>query len=57
VAAGRSLLTLDTRAGEAGEALYRAEGWREGGRLPGYTLSADGSLHDTVLFWKRVGVG
>lgn len=57
VAAGRSLLTLDTRAGEAGEALYRAEGWREGGRLPGYALSADGSLHDTVLFWKRVGVG
>ncbi|WP_158929376.1 GNAT family N-acetyltransferase [Acidisphaera sp. S103] len=57
VAAGRSLLTLDTRAGEAGEALYRAEGWREGGRLPGYALSADGSAHDTVLFWKRVGAG
>jgi len=53
VAAGRSLLTLDTRAGEAGEALYRAEGWQECGRIPGYALSADGSAHDTVLFWKR----
>jgi GNAT superfamily N-acetyltransferase len=57
VAAGRSLLTLDTRAGEAGEALYRAEGWIEGGRIPGYALHADGVAHDTVLFWKRVGLG
>ncbi|HEY4173026.1 MAG TPA: GNAT family N-acetyltransferase [Rhodopila sp.] len=55
--AARSLLTLDTRAGEAGEALYRAEGWQEGGRIPGYALSADGAPHDTVLFWKRVGAG
>lgn len=57
VAAGRSLLTLDTRAGEAGEALYRAEGWREAGRIPGYALDADGAPHDTVLFWKRVDGG
>ena len=57
VTAGRSLLTLDTRAGEAGEALYQAEGWRECGRIPGYALHADGVPHDTVLFWKRVGDG
>jgi ribosomal protein S18 acetylase RimI-like enzyme len=54
VAAGRSLLTLDTRAGDAGEALYRARGWREAGRIPGYALSIDGGLHDTVFFWKRL---
>ena len=55
VAAGRSLLTLDTRAGDAGEALYRAEGWQEVGRIPGYALDADGVGHDTLLFWKRIG--
>ncbi len=48
--AGRTLLTLDTRAGGAGEALYRAEGWHEAGRIPGYTI--DGA--ETVLFWKRL---
>jgi GNAT superfamily N-acetyltransferase len=52
-AAGRTLLTLDTRAGDRGEALYRAEGWHEAGRIPGYALDADGTPHDTVLFWKR----
>lgn len=53
-AAGRSLLTLDTQAGDAGEALYRRLGWHEAGRIPGYALHASGSFIDTVLFWKRV---
>jgi GNAT superfamily N-acetyltransferase len=52
-AAGRSLLTLDTRAGDAGEALYRAEGWHETGRIPRHAIDADGRLCDTVFFWKR----
>ena len=52
--AGRSLLTLDTRAGHAAERLYRAMGWQEGGRIPGYALNADGSPGDTVFFWKRI---
>ena len=56
-AAGRSLLTLDTRAGDAGEALYRAEGWHETGRIPRHALGPDGRLHDTVLFWKRTSSG
>jgi GNAT superfamily N-acetyltransferase len=52
---GRSLLVLDTRAGEAAEPLYRALGWQEAGRIPGYALNPDGGgLHDTVIFWKRV---
>lgn len=50
--AGRTLLTLDTRAGDAAEALYRALGYVEAGRIPDYALSADGTTHDTVLFWK-----
>lgn len=55
VIAGRTLLTLDTAAGSAGEALYRAEGWTDCGRIPGYALGSDGNFHDTVFFCKRVG--
>lgn len=51
---GRRLLTLDTRAGEAAEPLYRAMGWQEAGRIPDYALSADGTTHETVLFYKRL---
>lgn len=54
VQANRSLLTLDTRAGDAAETLYRTMGWTEAGRIPGYTIKADGSAADTVFFWKRV---
>jgi GNAT superfamily N-acetyltransferase len=52
---GRRLLTLDTRADDAGEALYRRLGWQEAGRIPGYALNADGSASATVLFYKQVG--
>jgi GNAT superfamily N-acetyltransferase len=48
----RNLLTLDTRAGGAGEALYRSLGWQESGRIPGYAMDAAGTSHDTILFWK-----
>lgn len=51
---GRRLLTLDTRAGELAERLYREWGWREAGRIPGNTLDADGTERDTVLFYKRL---
>jgi GNAT superfamily N-acetyltransferase len=52
--AGRSLLTLDTRAGDAAETLYRAMGWQEAGRIPGYALNADRTPCDTVFFWRQV---
>lgn len=52
---GRSLMTLDTRAGDVGEALCRALGWQEAGRIPGYALNADRTLGDALLFWKRAG--
>lgn len=51
---GRRLLTLDTRAGDGAEALYRRLGWNEGGRIPGYALDAAGRAHDTLFFWKQV---
>ena len=52
--AGRRLLTLDTRAGDAAELLYRGMGWHEAGRIPGYALNGDGTAHDAVIFWKRI---
>lgn len=52
---GRSLMTLGTRAGDVGEALYRDLGWQEAGRIPGYALNADRTPSDRLLFWKRPG--
>jgi ribosomal protein S18 acetylase RimI-like enzyme len=53
-AAGRTLLVLDTRAGDGGETLYRGLGWIEAGRIPGYAVNPDGTLCDTVLFYRRI---
>ena len=50
--AGKTLLTLDTRAGDVAENLYRAMGWHEAGRIPGYALNADRTPCDTIFFWK-----
>ncbi|MBV9249803.1 MAG: GNAT family N-acetyltransferase [Acetobacteraceae bacterium] len=52
--AHRSLLTLDTRAGDSAELLYRATGWHEAGRIPGYALNSEGTPCETVLFWKEL---
>jgi GNAT superfamily N-acetyltransferase len=52
--AGRTLLTLDTRAGDAAETLYSAMGWHEAGRIPGYALNADLVPCDTIFFWRHV---
>jgi GNAT superfamily N-acetyltransferase len=54
--AGKTLLTLDTRAGDAAEGLYRTGGWHEAGRIPGYALNADRTPCDTVIFWKSFAV-
>jgi GNAT superfamily N-acetyltransferase len=51
---GRRLLTLDTRAGDTAEQLYRSMGWIEYGRIPGYAVQVDGSFEETLFFWKRV---
>jgi len=48
--AGRTLLTLDTRAGDKAEQLYRSMGWQELGTIPGYALTADGSFDNTLFF-------
>jgi GNAT superfamily N-acetyltransferase len=57
IGAGRTLLTLDTRAGDRAEALYRSMGWTELGRIPGYAVTADGSFDETLFFWKNLAPG
>ena len=53
-ARGRTLLVLDTRAGDSAERLYRALEWTEAGRIPAFARSADGRLEATVLFFKQL---
>lgn len=51
---GRSLLVLDTRAGDPSNRLYKSIGYTEAGRIPGYAMSADGSLDETVIYYKQI---
>ncbi|MCF5760457.1 GNAT family N-acetyltransferase [Aeromonas veronii] len=51
-AAGRSLLVLDTRAGDVASHLYRQLGYLEAGQIPSFARNADGSLAATVIFYK-----
>ena len=50
----RSLLVLDTRAGDPSNLLYQSMGYVEAGRIPRYARSADGSLDDTVFYYKEI---
>lgn len=52
--AGRHLLVLDTREGDAAEPLYRTLGWTEAGRIPSFALNNDGGYDATIFFWKRI---
>ena len=51
---GFSLLTLDTKEGDAAEHLYAALGWKRAGLIPGYALDGDGKPCGTVLFYKEL---
>jgi GNAT superfamily N-acetyltransferase len=51
---GRWLLVLDTVRGGDAERLYTRQGWQRTGVIPDYALFPDGSLCDTVVFWKKV---
>ncbi|MFC0211363.1 GNAT family N-acetyltransferase [Paenibacillus chartarius] len=51
---GRSLLILDTRAGDPSNLLYRSIGYTEAGSIPNFARSADGSLAATVIYYKSI---
>jgi GNAT superfamily N-acetyltransferase len=53
-AAGFTLLLLDTCEGSAAERLYSSMGWSRVGVVPGFALNPDGSLCDTVFFFKQI---
>jgi len=50
---GRRVLVLDTATPEA-ERLYVRTGWQRCGEIPDYALLPDGSLCDTIVYWKHV---
>jgi len=52
--AGRSLLVLDTRRGDVAERLYLTHGYVAAGIIPQYARGADGTLQDTVIFYKQL---
>jgi GNAT superfamily N-acetyltransferase len=54
---GRWLLVLDTHEGTEAEAMYRALGWEEFGRLADHSLTTGGSLLGTVYFRKDLRPG
>ena len=54
-AAGKTLVTLDTRTGDRAEPLYRSCGFRTAGVIPGFALDADGkALHATTYMYKSL---
>jgi ribosomal protein S18 acetylase RimI-like enzyme len=50
--AGKTLLVLDTREGDPSNDLYRALGYREAGRIPGWARDAAGTPSATVFWYK-----
>jgi ribosomal protein S18 acetylase RimI-like enzyme len=51
-ATGKTLLVLDTREGDLSNDLYRALGYREAGRIPGWARDAAGTTSTTVFWYK-----
>lgn len=54
LAEGRSLLILDTRADDAGEALYRSLGYAVTGVVPDYACSPEGVPEPCTFMHKRL---
>jgi GNAT superfamily N-acetyltransferase len=55
VAAGITLLHLDTETDSAAERLYDSAGWTRAGVIPDYAASPAGVLRPTTLYYKRPG--
>ncbi|GEC03009.1 N-acetyltransferase [Streptomyces spinoverrucosus] len=56
VAAGVTLLHLDTETDSPAEHLYRTAGWTRLGAIPDYAASPAGVLRPTTIYYKQVGV-
>lgn len=54
-ALNKSLITLDTRSGDAAEPLYRSLGFIEAGRIPGFSRAAESErLDSTTYMYKQI---
>ncbi|WP_127529556.1 GNAT family N-acetyltransferase [Paenibacillus kobensis] len=51
---GISLLVLDTREGDPSNKLYQSMGYVAAGSIPEYARSADGGLHATNFYYKKL---
>jgi GNAT superfamily N-acetyltransferase len=54
LAAGRTLLVLDTAEDGAGDRLYRRMGWTPFGAVPGFAYSTGGRPETAVFFYKQL---
>jgi GNAT superfamily N-acetyltransferase len=52
--AGFTLLLLDTCKSYGAERLYASSGWVRVGEVPGFAVNPDGSICDTVFFYKKL---
>jgi acetyltransferase len=51
----RTLLTLDTREGDASEPLYQSLGYVRFGVIPGYARGSHGALEACAFYYKELG--
>jgi ribosomal protein S18 acetylase RimI-like enzyme len=51
-AAGKTLLFLDTREGDASNDVYRSLDYHEGGRIPDWAVDSTGIARATVFWYK-----
>lgn len=54
IAAGRSLLVLDTASDEGAAGLYEKQGFVMSGEIPDYALKPHGGLTGTLIYYKRL---
>ncbi|MFF5965300.1 GNAT family N-acetyltransferase [Streptomyces collinus] len=54
VAAGVTLLHLDTETGSPAEHLYRSAGWTPAGAIPDYAADPGGVLRPTTIYYKHL---
>ncbi|RJE86901.1 GNAT family N-acetyltransferase [Paenibacillus sp. 1011MAR3C5] len=50
----RSLLLLDTRAGDPSNELYKTLGYTEAGRIPGFARSSEGGFDATIIYYLNL---
>jgi ribosomal protein S18 acetylase RimI-like enzyme len=56
VAAGRTLLVLDTATDGGAMGLYESLGFVPAGIIPDYALKPHGGFTGTMIYWKKLGV-